>query len=328
MKLPNRPRRMRASEFSRSLMRETSISTSDLILPLFVIEGQNKPEDVKSMPGVQRLTQDLILKKIEDAMKQKVTTFVFFPVIDKKLKSESAAEAFNSNGLIQKVVRSVKKNFPEAGVITDIALDPYTIHGQDGLMSDQGEILNDETVEILVKQAISHAEAGADIVSPSDMMDGRIRVIRDELETNKYINTKILAYSAKYASSFYGPFREAVGSAINLAGASKETYQMDPANSNEAIHETKLDLDEGADMVMVKPAMPYLDIIYRVKSELKKPTFAYQVSGEYSMIKAAAQNGWLNEQEIVLESLLGIKRAGADAILTYFALEVANWINR
>ena len=326
MIIKNRLRRLRSNEFSRSLMRETSISADDLILPLFLIEGVKQQYSVDSMPGVFRLSQDLLLKKIEDAQKLNINAIVLFPVIEKNLKSEFANEAFNENGLVQKTIRAIKKEFPNMGVITDVALDPYTTHGQDGLIDKKGYVLNDETVDVLVKQALSHVESGADIVAPSDMMDGRVGAIREALENAKHVNTKILSYTAKYASAFYGPFRDAVGSKENLGNSSKETYQMDPSNSNEALHEAELDITEGADILMVKPAGLYLDIIYRIKNQFKKPTFAYQVSGEYSMLKAAAINNWLDEKEIMMESLIAIKRAGADAILTYFALEAAEWI--
>ena len=326
MIIKNRLRRLRSNEFSRSLVRETSIAADDLILPLFLIEGVKQQYSVDSMPGVFRLSQDLLLKKIEDAQKLNINAIVLFPVIEKNLKSEFANEAFNENGLVQKTIRAIKKEFPNMGVITDVALDPYTTHGQDGLIDKKGYVLNDETVDVLVKQALSHVESGADIVAPSDMMDGRVGAIREALENAKHVNTKILSYTAKYASAFYGPFRDAVGSKENLGNSSKETYQMDPSNSNEALHEAELDITEGADILMVKPAGLYLDIIYRIKNQFKKPTFAYQVSGEYSMLKAAAINNWLDEKEIMMESLIAIKRAGADAILTYFALEAAEWI--
>ena len=326
MIIKNRLRRLRSNEFSRSLVRETSIAADDLILPLFLIEGVKHQYSVDSMPSVFRLSQDLLLKKIEDAQKLNINAIVLFPVIEKNLKSEFANEAFNENGLVQKTIRAIKKEFPNMGVITDVALDPYTTHGQDGLIDKKGYVLNDETVDVLVKQALSHVESGADIVAPSDMMDGRVGAIREALENAKHVNTKILSYTAKYASAFYGPFRDAVGSKENLGNSSKETYQMDPSNSNEALHEAELDITEGADILMVKPAGLYLDIIYRIKNQFKKPTFAYQVSGEYSMLKAAAINNWLDEKEIMMESLIAIKRAGADAILTYFALEAAEWI--
>jgi len=314
---------MRQNDFSRKLMRENNLSVSHLIYPMFVIAGKNIRQNISSMPGIQRLSIDFILKDAQECFDLGIPAIALFPVIENSLKSHNAKECFNESGLIPRVVEALKKTIPELGVITDIALDPYTSHGQDGLIDKKGNILNDETVDLLVKQALCHAKAGADIVAPSDMMDGRVGKIRIALEKNNFINTKILSYSAKYASSFYGPFREAVGSSEKLGLSSKETYQMDPANSDEALYEVKLDLDEGADMVMVKPAMPYLDIVYRVKQTFEKPTFVYQVSGEYAMIKAASQNGWLEEEKVILESLISFRRAGADAILTYFALEVA-----
>jgi porphobilinogen synthase len=307
-------------------MREHVLTPSDFIYPVFVLEGSNKVEDVKSMPGVQRKTLDLLLKDAEQCVKLGVPVMAIFPVIDASLKSLGAEEAFNPRGLVPRVVAELKKNFPELGVMTDIALDPYTSHGQDGLLDETGYVLNDETIAVLRKQAQCHAAAGADIVAPSDMMDGRIGEVRVALDEHKHIYTRIMAYSAKYASSFYGPFRDAVGSAGNLGKGNKYTYQMDPANSDEALWEVGLDLQEGADMVMVKPGMPYLDIVRRVKDEFKAPTFVYQVSGEYAMLKAAAQNGWLNEEACVLEALLSFKRAGADGILTYFALDAARWL--
>jgi len=314
---------MRQNDFSRKLMRENNLCVSHLIYPMFVIAGNNIRQDISSMPGIHRLSIDLILKDAQECFDLGIPAIAIFPVIEDSLKSHNAKECFNESGLIPRVVEALKKSIPELGVITDIALDPYTSHGQDGLIDKKGNILNDETVDLLVKQALCHAKAGADIVAPSDMMDGRVGKIRMALENNNFINTKILSYSAKYASSFYGPFREAVGSSEKLGLSSKETYQMDPANSDEALYEVKLDLDEGADMVMVKPAMPYLDIVYRVKQTFEKPTFVYQVSGEYAMIKAASQNGWLEEEKVILESLISFRRAGADAILTYFALKVA-----
>ena len=323
MTITNRPRRMRQNDFTRKLMRENNLSVSHLIYPMFVIAGKNIRQDIVSMPGIHRLSLDLLLKDAKECFDLGIPAIAIFPVIEDSLKSDDAKECFNESGLIPKVVEALKKSIPELGVITDIALDPYTIHGQDGLIDKEGNILNDETVDLLVKQALCHAKAGADIVAPSDMMDGRVGKIRMALEKNNFINTKILSYSAKYASSFYGPFREAVGSSEKLGSSSKETYQMDPANSDEALYEVKLDLDEGADMVMVKPGMPYLDIVYRVKQTFEKPTFVYQVSGEYAMIKAASQNGWLEEEKVILESLISFRRAGADAILTYFALEIA-----
>jgi porphobilinogen synthase len=323
MTITNRPRRMRQDDFSRKLMRENNLSISHLIYPMFVIDGDNIKQDISAMPGLQRLSIDQLLKDAKECFDLGIPAIAIFPVIDDRLKSHDAEECFNEFGLIPRAVKALKKSVPKLGVITDIALDPYTSHGQDGLIDKDGNILNDETVELLVKQALCHANAGADIVAPSDMMDGRVGKIRGALEKNNFINTKILSYSAKYASSFYGPFREAVGSSKKLGPSSKETYQIDPANSDEALYEVELDLDEGADMVMVKPGMPYLDIVYRVKQTFQKPTFVYQVSGEYAMIKAASQNGWLDEEKIILESLISFRRAGADGILTYFALEVA-----
>jgi porphobilinogen synthase len=324
---PNvRMRRMRHDDFSRRLMRETVLTPADFIQPVFVIEGEDRTEPVASMPGVQRVTVDRLLKQAENLARLGVPAVALFPVVDASKKDNKAKEAFNPKGLVPRTVRELKKNFPELGVITDIALDPYTSHGQDGLIDDTGYVLNDETVAVLVKQALSHAEAGADIVAPSDMMDGRIGAIRGALENAGHIHTRILAYSAKYASSFYGPFRDAVGSAGNLGKGNKYNYQMDPANSDEALREVALDIDEGADMFMVKPGLPYLDIVRRVKDEFGVPTFVYQVSGEYAMLMAAAQNGWLDERNCVLESLLSIKRAGADGILTYFAEKAAKWL--
>jgi len=321
-----RMRRMRYQAFSRRLMREYILTANDLICPLFVIEGENKLENVASMPGVNRLSIDLIIKEAQALWNLGVPAIALFPVINPEQKSDDAAEAYNPDGLAQRCVRQLKSVLPELGVITDIALDPYTMHGQDGLINDQGYVLNDETVAVLCRQALSHAEAGVDIVAPSDMMDGRIAAIRATLESNGFVNTRILAYSAKYASAFYGPFREAVGSAANLGAGDKYSYQMDPANSDEALREIALDLQEGADMIMIKPGMPYLDIIRRAKDQFGAPTFAYQVSGEYAMLKAAAQNGWLNEQSVVMESLLAFKRAGCDAILTYYAKAAAQWL--
>jgi porphobilinogen synthase len=324
----SRPRRMRSDNFSRRLMRESSISVDDLIYPMFIIEGKNQRSSIDSMPNIERLSIDLLLKEAATLVKLGIPAIALFPVVSDDKKSDAAAEAFNPDGLIQNAVRQLKQNHPELGVITDVALDPFTISGQDGLTDDSGYVLNDETVEVLVKQALSHAEAGADIVAPSDMMDGRIGRIRDALESANHINTKILAYSAKYASSFYGPFRDAVGSAGNLGGGNKYTYQMDPANTDEAITEVDMDLSEGADMVMVKPGLPYLDIVYRVKTTFGRPTYVYHVSGEYAMLKAAANNGWLDEQSTVMESLLSCKRAGADGILTYYAKQVAEWLTQ
>ena len=323
MAIAKRPRRMRDSEFSRRLMRENNLTVSHLIYPMFVLEGSNIRQEIISMPGIHRLSIDELIKEAKECFDLGIPAIALFPYIEKNLKSDDASESFNEDGLIQRTVRALKKSVPHLGVITDVALDPYTKNGQDGLTDEAGNILNDETVQILAKQALSHARAGADIVAPSDMMDGRVGEIRKVLEENKLINVKILAYSAKYASAFYGPFREAVGSAEQLGESSKETYQMDPANSDEALHEVGLDLNEGADMVMIKPGMPYLDIIYRVKKTFEKPTFVYQVSGEFAMIKAAAEKEWLDEKSIILESLIAFKRAGADGILTYFALDIA-----
>ncbi|MCG6899446.1 MAG: porphobilinogen synthase [Gammaproteobacteria bacterium] len=320
-------RRMRYDEFSRSLMCENRLGCADLIYPVFVLEGEQLREPVASMPGIERLSIDELLKEAAEIHALGIPAIALFPVTPASSKSEDAREAFNPEGLAQRAVRALKQALPDLGVITDVALDPFTTHGQDGLTNEDGYVLNDETVTVLVKQALSHAEAGADIVAPSDMMDGRIGAIRTALEQHGFINTRILAYSAKYASSFYGPFRDAVGSAANLAGGNKYSYQMDPANSDEALREVALDLDEGADMVMVKPGMPYLDIVHRIKKQFGVPTFAYQVSGEYAMLKAAAQNGWLNEQAVVMEALLSMKRAGADAILTYFAKTVGHWLH-
>lgn len=321
-----RMRRMRQSHFSRSLMRESSLLASDLIYPVFILDGKNRKESVSSMPGVNRYTIDLLLPILKSAHQKGLMAIALFPVIESDKKSLLAEEAYNPNGLVPSAIKEIKAHLPELGIITDIALDPYTVHGQDGILDDSGYVENDKTVETLVLQALCHAKAGADIVAPSDMMDGRVIKIREALEESNFPLTKILAYSAKYASSFYGPFRDAVGSAKNLGKSSKETYQMDPANSDETLHEVRLDLAEGADMVMIKPGMPYLDIIRRVKQEFGVPTFAYQVSGEYSMLKAAIQNGWLSEKECVLEALLCFKRAGADGILTYFALDVLDWL--
>ena len=322
----SRMRRMRRDEFSRRLMRESELSCSDLIYPVFILEGEQQREAVPSMPGVERLSIDELLREAGEIHALGIPAIALFPVTPASSKSEDAREAFNPDGLAQRAVRALKQALPDLGVITDVALDPFTTHGQDGLIDEHGYVLNDETVEVLVKQALSHADAGADIVAPSDMMDGRIGAIRETLEQAGHCNTRILAYAAKYASGFYGPFRDAVGSAANLAGGNKYSYQMDPANSNEALREVALDLQEGADMVMVKPGMPYLDIVRRVKDQFGVPTFAYQVSGEYAMLKAAAQNGWLDEQAVVMESLLCFKRAGADAILTYFAKSVGQWL--
>lgn len=321
-----RMRRMRRDEFSRRLMREHRLSVDDLIFPVFVLDGSGRREAVGSMPGVERLSIDELLQEAAELVALGVPAVALFPVTPANCKSEDAREAFNPDGLAQRAVRALKQTFPELGVITDVALDPFTTHGQDGLIDASGYVLNDETVEVLVKQALSHADAGADIVAPSDMMDGRIGRIRTGLENAGHRNTRILAYAAKYASSFYGPFRDAVGSAANLGSGNKYSYQMDPANSDEALWEVALDLDEGADMVMVKPGMPYLDIVRRVKDQFGAPTFVYQVSGEYAMLKAASQNGWLDERAVVLESLLAFKRAGADGVLTYYAKQAAQWL--
>jgi len=319
-------RRMRKNTFSRALMREYRLSAADLIQPVFVIEGENNTESISSMPGIERLSINLLCALGERLLSLGVPAVALFPVVGADKKTDLAEEAYNPEGLAQRAVRALKKAVPELGVITDVALDPFTSHGQDGLIDDTGYVINDETVSVLVKQALSHAEAGADVVAPSDMMDGRIGVIRQALEEKGYIHTAILAYSAKYASSFYGPFRDAVGSTANLAGGHKYSYQMDPANSDEAMREVELDIAEGADMVMVKPGMPYLDIVHRVKQQFGVPTYAYQVSGEYAMLMAASQNGWLDEQTVVMESLLAFKRAGADGILTYFAERAAEWL--
>lgn len=321
-----RPRRMRANDFSRRLMSENKVTADDLIYPVFVLEGQNKVEGISSMPGVERKTLDHLLVELEEVYALGIPAVALFPVVDGTKKSLLAEEAYNPDGLVQEVVAAIKAKFPELGVITDIALDPYTSHGQDGIIDDNGYVLNDITTEVLIKQALSHAKAGADIVAPSDMMDGRIGAIRQALESAGYVNTKILAYSAKYASAFYGPFRDAVGSSGNLGKADKKTYQMDPANGDEALHEIALDLNEGADMVMVKPGMPYLDVIYRVKQNFKVPVMAYHVSGEYAMLKAASANGWIDEKKCVLEAMVSFKRAGTDAILTYYAKDVARWL--
>src|SRR5574343_314195 len=323
-----RMRRMRRDDFSRRLMRETVLTATDFIYPVFVLDGQARVERVASMPGVERQSLDILLKTAERAVKLGVPALALFPEVDASLKSLGAEEAYNPEGLVPRVVCALKREFPELGVITDVALDPYTSHGQDGLIDETGYVLNDETLAVLVRQALCHAQAGADVVAPSDMMDGRIGRIRQALEREGLIHTRILAYSAKYASAFYGPFRDAVGSAGNLGKGNKYTYQMDPANGDEALREVALDLEEGADMVMVKPGMPYLDIVRRVKEGFKVPTYAYQVSGEYAMLKAAAQNGWLDERACVLESLLAFKRAGADGILTYFALDAAEYLRQ
>ena len=321
-----RLRRMRFNDFSRRLMRENTLSADNLIYPMFVIEGSNRREPVASMPGVDRVTIDQLVREAEELARLRIPALALFPVTPLEAKSLQAEEAWNPEGLAQRAVRAVKKAVPELGVITDVALDPFTTHGQDGIIDSEGYVLNDITVEALVKQALSHAVAGADIVAPSDMMDGRIGAIREALELEEHTNTRILAYSAKYASNFYGPFRDAVGSAGNLGKGNKYTYQMDPANSDEALREVALDLQEGADMVMVKPALPYLDIVRRVKGTFGVPTFAYQVSGEYAMLTAAIRNGWLDERGAIMESLMSIRRAGADGILTYFAKDAARWI--
>jgi len=318
-----RMRRMRSDDFSRRLMRESRLSVDDLIYPIFVIEGKAERQAVPSMPDIERLTLDELAKETLVLKQLGIPAIALFPVTDPTSKTEDGREAFNADGLAQRAIKTIKDACPEMGVITDVALDPFTTHGQDGIIDTKGYVLNDATVEALVKQALSHANAGADIVAPSDMMDGRIGAIRNELESAGHINTKILAYSAKYASAYYGPFRDAVGSSTNLGSSGKETYQMDPANSDEALHEVAMDLSEGADMVMIKPGLPYLDIVRRVKDEFGVPTFVYQVSGEYAMHMAAFQNGWLDADKVMLESLLSIKRAGADAVLTYFAKKVA-----
>jgi porphobilinogen synthase len=317
---------MRRNEFSRRLMREYSLSASDFIYPMFVVEGEQQREPIESMPGIERVSIDLLLEEASEIIGLGIPAIALFPVVGESGKSDTADEAWNPEGLIQRAVRALKAAQPELGVITDVALDPYTSHGQDGLLDETGYVTNDATIEVLVKQALSHAAAGADVVAPSDMMDGRIGAIREALESNGHLNTRILAYAAKYASSFYGPFRDAVGSAGNLAGGNKYTYQMDPGNSNEALHEVALDIDEGADMIMIKPGLPYLDIVRRVSEELQFPTFVYQVSGEYAMLKAAGQNGWIDEKACALEALLSIKRAGANGILTYYAKSAAAWL--
>ena len=322
----NRPRRLRRDDFTRRLVRENALSVNDLIYPVFVLEGEKRREAVASMPGVERLSLDLLLPVAEDCVKLGIPVMALFPVISNHLKTPDGKEACNPDGLVPHVVRELKKRFPELGIMTDVALDPFTSHGQDGLLDDSGYILNDPTVEVLVQQALTQADAGVDIVAPSDMMDGRIGAIRTALEAKGHIHTRIMAYSAKYASAFYGPFRDAVGSAANLGKSNKKVYQMDPGNSDEALREVALDLAEGADMVMVKPGMPYLDIVRRVKDEFAVPTFAYQVSGEYAMLKAAAHNGWLDHDLVMMESLLAFKRGGADGVLTYFSLDAARLI--
>jgi len=321
-----RMRRMRKDDFSRRLMRENTLTTNDLILPMFVTEGHNIRQAVSSMPGVERLSIDLLVAEAKEISALGIPMIALFPVTPDNVKSLQAEEAFNPNGLAQRAIRAVKEACPELGVMTDVALDPFTTHGQDGIIDDNGYVLNDDTIDALMKQALSHAEAGADVVGPSDMMDGRIIEIRELLEANGYVNTRIMAYSAKYASAFYGPFRDAVGSSGNLGKSNKNTYQMDPANRNEALHEVALDLNEGADMVMVKPGIPYLDIVRDIKNKYKAPTYVYHVSGEYAMLKAASQNGWIDERAVVLETLLSCKRAGADGILTYYAKLAAIWL--
>ncbi|ABK07132.1 MULTISPECIES: porphobilinogen synthase [Burkholderia] len=319
----HRPRRMRRDDFSRRLMRENRLTTDDLIYPVFVVEGTQQRQPIPSMPGVERVSVDLLMHVAEQCVELGVPVLSLFPAIDPSVKTPDGREAANPEGLIPRAVRELKKRFPELGVLTDVALDPYTSHGQDGVLDENGYVINDDTIEILIEQARAQAEAGVDIVAPSDMMDGRIGAIREMLESDGHIHTRIMAYSAKFASAFYGPFRDAVGSASNLGKGNKMTYQMDPANSDEALREVRLDIDEGADMVMVKPGMPYLDIVRRVKDEFRFPTYVYQVSGEYAMLKAAAMNGWLDHDKVVLESLLAFKRAGADGVLTYFALDAA-----
>jgi porphobilinogen synthase len=321
-----RPRRMRRNEFSRRLMRENQLTTNDLIYPVFVIEGENQVEEVTSMPGVERKSIDLLVEEAKVCFELGIPAMAIFPVTPASAKSDDAKEAYNQHGLAQRTVRAIKQAVPDMGIITDVALDPFTSHGQDGLLDEDGYVTNDKTVDVLVKQALSHAAAGADIVAPSDMMDGRVGAIREILEEHGFVNTKILAYSAKYASSFYGPFRDAVGSAGNLGSGNKYSYQMDPANSNESLVEVEMDINEGADMVMIKPGLPYLDIVRRIKDEFQYPTYVYQVSGEYAMLKAAGINGWIDEKACVLEALLSMKRAGADGILTYYAKSVAEWL--
>jgi porphobilinogen synthase len=328
MQLFHRPRRLRRTDWSRRLVQENTLSSNDFIYPVFLLEGKGREEEVKSMPGVSRVSLDLLLPIAQECVQLGIPVMALFPVISNALKTTDGEEAFNPNGLIPLAVKELKKQFPNLGIMTDIALDPYTSHGQDGIIDDEGYVINDVTVDALVKQALIHAQAGVDIVAPSDMMDGRIAAIRDALEAHGFIHTQIMAYSAKYASAFYGPFRDAVGSAGNLGKGNKKTYQMDPANSDEAIREVSLDIEEGADMVMVKPGMPYLDIVKRVKDELGHPTFAYQVSGEYAMIKAAANNGWIDGDAVMMESLLAFKRAGADGILTYFARDAARLLSK
>lgn len=322
-----RLRRMRTDSFSRRLTAETRLSVDDLIYPVFILDGKNQRQKIRSMPGIERMSVDVLLKEAEELVRLNIPAIALFPVIDPAKKSLLGEEAYHPEGLVQRAVRELKQQFPGLGVMTDVALDPYLSHGQDGIVDENGYVLNDKTLEVLVKQALSHADAGADIVAPSDMMDGRIGAIRSVFEAKHFINTKILAYSAKYASSFYGPFREAVGSAAALGKADKFQYQMDPRNADEALHEVALDIQEGADMVMIKPGMPYLDIVRQTKELFRVPTFVYQVSGEYAMLKAAAEMGWLEEKAVVMESLISIKRAGADAILTYFARQAAEWLS-
>jgi len=318
-----RMRRMRRDPFSRALMRENTVTASDLIYPVFIIEGQNQRQQVASMPGVERVSVDLLMKVAEECVSLGIPVLALFPMVDASLKTYDGVEATNPEGLVPRAVRELKRNFPQLGIMTDVALDPYTTHGQDGLPDENGYIVNEKTIAMLTRQAMAQAEAGVDIIAPSDMMDGRIGAIRVALEEKEFIHTRIMAYSAKYASGYYGPFRDAVGSSANLGKADKNTYQMDPANSDEALREVALDIAEGADMVMVKPGMPYLDVVRRVKDEFKVPTFAYQVSGEYAMLQAAFQNGWLDPDKIILETMMSFKRAGADGVLTYFALDVA-----
>lgn len=322
-----RKRRMRKDLFSRELMAEHRLHASDLIYPVFILEGTGQRQEIASMPGVERLSIDLLIEQLSELIPLGLQVLALFPVIDADKKSLGAEESYNSDGLIHRAIMKLKSVYPDLGIMTDVALDPYTTHGQDGIIDETGYVINDQTIEVLIKQALSQAQAGADILAPSDMMDGRIGAIRAALEQEGFPNTKIMSYAAKYASGFYGPFRDAVGSSSNLGGSSKSSYQMDPANGDEALHEVALDIQEGADMFMVKPGMPYLDIVRRVKDTFALPTFAYQVSGEYAMLKAAANNGWLDEQTVVLESLLAFKRAGADGILTYFAADVLRWMN-
>ena len=321
-----RPRRMRRDDFSRRLMRETILTTDDLIYPMFVLEGEQQRQAIPSMPGIERLSIDLLAHEAAHLMALGIPMVALFPVVPQEKKSLQADEAWNPEGLIQRAVRTLKQQLPQLGIMTDVALDPFTTHGQDGIIDNTGYVLNEETTQALVRQALSHAEAGADVIGPSDMMDGRIGAIREALEASGFPHTRIMAYSAKYASAYYGPFRDAVGSAANLGQGDKSTYQMDPANGDEALHEVALDLNEGADMVMVKPGVPYLDIVWRIKEAFKAPTFVYHVSGEYAMLKAAAVNGWIDERKVVLETLLSCKRAGADGILTYYAKQAAQWL--